>query len=89
MDHIDLTGWEIPDGIAPQDCVSVVRGQGRFIERLVVEVPGERFDVSDIRIGGVAIAFGGQIAECIYGQACRRGRRPAHDEQSDARPATG
>jgi hypothetical protein len=65
MDHIDLTGWEIPDGIAPQDCVRVVRGQGRFIERLVVEVPGERFDVSDIRIGGVAIAFGGQIAECI------------------------
>jgi hypothetical protein len=65
MDHIDLTGWEIPGGIAPQDCVQIVRGQPRLIERFVVEVPGGEFDVSDIRIGGFPIAFGGQIAECI------------------------
>lgn len=65
MDHIDLTGWEIPGGIAPQDCVRIVRGQGRFIERLVVEIPEDKFDVSDIRIGGITVAFGGQIAECI------------------------
>jgi len=65
MDHIDLTGWEIPGGIAPRDCVQVVRGQPRLIERLVVEIPDARFDVSDIRIGGFPVAFGGQIAECI------------------------
>jgi hypothetical protein len=65
MDHIDLTGWEVPGGIAPQDCVRVIRGQPRLIERLVVEVPSGEFDLSDIRIGGVPIVFGGQIAECI------------------------
>ncbi len=65
MDHIDLTGWELPGGIAPQDCIRVVRGQSRLIERLVVEVPGGEFDISDLRIGGFPVIFGGQIAECI------------------------
>jgi hypothetical protein len=65
MDHIDLAGWEIPGAIAPQECVKVVRGQAKFIERLVVEVPGGEFDVSDIRIAGKPIVYGGQIAECI------------------------
>lgn len=65
MDHIDVTGWETPGGIAPRDCVRIVRGQPRLIERLVVEVPGGEFKVSDIRIGGVPITYGGQIAECI------------------------
>ncbi|MFM0336859.1 hypothetical protein [Paraburkholderia fungorum] len=65
MDHIDLTGWEVSGAIAPEACVKVVRGQARFIERLVVEVPGGEFDVSDIRIAGEPIVHGGQIAECI------------------------
>jgi hypothetical protein len=65
MDHVDLTGWEFPGGMAASDCVTIVRGQPRLIERLVVEVPGGEFTVSDIRIGGVPIDFGGQIAECI------------------------
>ena len=65
MDHIDLTGWEVPAGVAAQDCVRIVRGQDRLIERLVVEAPDDSFAVSDIRIAGVPIAFGGQIAECI------------------------
>jgi hypothetical protein len=65
MDHIDVSGWEVPGGLSPADCVRVVRGQGRMIERLVVEVPTDEFDVSDILIGGVPIAFGGHIAECI------------------------
>lgn len=65
MDHIDLAGWEVPGGIAATDCVRVVRGQDRLIERLVVEVPTDEFDISDIRIGGFPVIFGGQIAECI------------------------
>src|ERR1051325_813020 len=41
MDHIDLTGWEVPDGIAASDCIRIVRGRPGLIERLVVEVPSE------------------------------------------------
>jgi hypothetical protein len=51
-----------------EECVRVVRGEPRkrLIERLVVEVPrASGFTVSDLAIGGVPIAFGGQIAECI------------------------
>jgi hypothetical protein len=65
MDHVDLSGWETPGGLAPEECVCVVRGQPRLIERLVVEVPGGEFSVSDIRIGGTPVVFGGQLAECI------------------------
>jgi hypothetical protein len=65
MDHIDLAGWEFPGGMSMDDCVKVVRGQPHLIERLVVEVPGDEFTVSDITIGGVPITYGGQIAECI------------------------
>jgi hypothetical protein len=65
MDHIDLAGWHVPGGLSPQDCVRVIRGRERMIERLVVEVPTGEFDVSDITIGGIPIGYGGQIAECI------------------------
>lgn len=66
MDHIDLSGWETPDHSEAQRYVTIARGLPGMIERLVVEVPLERgFTVSDIRIGGVPIAYGGQIAECI------------------------
>jgi hypothetical protein len=65
MDHIDLAGWQTPGGVSPSDCVRVVRGQPDAIERLVVQFPTDEFDVSDIRIGGVPIRYGGQIAECI------------------------
>ena len=47
------------------DCVRIVRGRDRSIERLVVEVPTDEFDVSHIRIAGEPIVSGGQIAECI------------------------
>jgi hypothetical protein len=68
MDHIDLTGWSAPKGVEVEECVRVVRGDvsRRMIERLVVEVPhASGFTVSDLNIGGVPIAFGGHIAECI------------------------
>lgn len=66
MDHIDLTGWAAPDGIKVADCVKVVRGTARMIERLMVELPaGTGRTVSDLTIGGEPIVHGGQIAECI------------------------
>lgn len=66
MDDIDLTGWELPDGIAPPECIRIVRGEPGRIERLVVEVPPETGrSLSDLMIGGVPLRWGGQIAECI------------------------
>lgn len=66
MDHIDLSGWEAPDGGPVTDLVRIVRGLPGMIERLEVEVPSERgFSISDLRIGGASVLYGGQIAQCI------------------------
>jgi hypothetical protein len=66
MDHIDLSGWQAPDGGGVADCIHMVRGVPGMIERMAVEVPSSRgFAVSDLRIAGVPIRYGGQIAECI------------------------
>jgi hypothetical protein len=66
MDHIDLAGWEAPDGKGVSDCVRVLRGTPDLIERMVVEVPkGRNFTVGDLTIAGEPIQFGGQVAECI------------------------
>jgi hypothetical protein len=66
MDHIDLAGWEAPEGIEVWECVRIVRGAPGMIERLVVEVPSKSdFTVGDLTIGGETIEHGGQIAECI------------------------
>lgn len=66
MDHVDVVGWSAPDGSDVSECVRVVRGGPGMIERLIVEVPAERgFTVGDLKIGGVPVNYGGQIAECI------------------------
>lgn len=66
MDHIDLAGWSAPDGVDLAACVRIVRGSPGSIERLVLEVPPpSSFTVSDLKIGGVPILYGGQLAECI------------------------
>jgi len=66
MDHIDLSGWKAPKGVEIEECVRVVRGRPKMIERLVVEVPANSgFTVGDLKIAGVPIDHGGQIAECI------------------------
>jgi hypothetical protein len=65
MDHIDLMGWEVPGADPASDWVTVARGAPNAIERLVIQSPSDEFDVSDIRIGGVPVRYGGQIAECI------------------------
>jgi hypothetical protein len=66
MDHIDLSGWQVPDGQGVSDCVRVVRGLPGMVERMVVEVPAERgFDLGALTIAGSPLRYGGQIAECI------------------------
>ena len=65
MDHLDMTGWTVPDG-SPVDptWLRILRGQPGLIERAVFEVP-ERFGftVSDVSIGGVPITLGGHLGE--------------------------
>jgi hypothetical protein len=56
MDHIDLSGWEVPDGKGVEDCVRIMRGTPDMIENMVVEVPAKRnFTVGDITINGTPI----------------------------------
>jgi len=69
---IDLTGFSKPDGtpITPA-YFTITRGSVGQGLRAIFAVPpgetanGEKFTVSDIAIGGVKIAFGGQIAKHI------------------------
>ncbi|MDB5384813.1 MAG: hypothetical protein JWM11_459 [Planctomycetaceae bacterium] len=66
MDHIDLSGWEAPDGGNVSDFVRIVRGTPGMIERMVIEAPpGRHLDVGDLSIAGTPIRFGGQVAECV------------------------
>jgi hypothetical protein len=65
MDHLELTGWTKPDGSPVEpEYFRILRGRPGLIERAVFEVPeDEGFTVSDVRIGGVPISFGGQLAQ--------------------------
>jgi hypothetical protein len=67
--HLDMSGFTKPDGspIEPE-YFQVLRGDAGLglIERALFEVPAEEgFTVSDVRIGGVPIQRGSQIAEHI------------------------
>ena len=69
---IDLTGFKKPDGTPiTADYFRITRGSAGQGLRGIFEVPagqtsgGHPFTVSDITIGGVKIAFGGQIAKRI------------------------
>ncbi len=69
MHHLDMSGFTKPDGspIEPEyfQTLRGDAGQG-LIEHAVFEVPaGEGFTISDLRIGGVPIQRGSQIAEHI------------------------
>ena len=62
----DDTGWERPDGKPVGDHWRIVRGTPGAALRLEYEVPAsEGYAVSDIRIGGRPIRWGGQLAEHI------------------------
>jgi hypothetical protein len=71
-------GWVTPDGTPAVQFWTPVRGAVGMTARAVFEVPSAKgYTVGDIKIGGQAIEFGGQIAEHIdvklTGIACRPG----------------
>jgi hypothetical protein len=69
MHHMDVAGITTPHGEPiTEQYFRVLRGREAAgqIERAVFEVPrGETFNVSDLRIGGIPIRYGGQLAERI------------------------
>src|SRR5437899_2533976 len=78
IDRVNTVGWTTPDNTAASSFWSVVRGVPGMCLRAVFEVPVSKgYTVSDIRIGGQPILFGGQIAEHITmkltGIGCRVG----------------
>jgi hypothetical protein len=79
IDVLDTTGWKTPTTTPASRYWKSVRGAAGMTVRAVFEVPpSEGFTVSDIKIGGQFIEFGGQIAENITvkltGLACRKGQ---------------
>jgi hypothetical protein len=62
----DDTGWTKPDGSPVGNYWRIVRGNPGAALRLEYEVPAsEGFMVSDIRIGGRPIRYGGHLAEHV------------------------
>jgi hypothetical protein len=78
IDSLNTTGWTTPDGTPASTFWTIVRGSPGAGLRARFEVPASKnYTVSDIRIAGVPIQFGGQIAEHIQmkltGVGCRVG----------------
>ncbi len=78
ISSLNTTGWVTPDGTPASTFWTIVRGTAGLGLRGVFQVPASKgYTVSDIKIGGVPIRFGGQIAEHILmkltGVACRIG----------------
>lgn len=66
FESISFSGWDVPDGVAPEDCWTYTRGADGRAVRGVLEAPeGASFVVGDIRINGKDIRFGGQVADGI------------------------
>ncbi len=63
---LSVVGWQTPDGSDPYSYWKVTRGTAEKSLRAVYEIPNDKgFTVSDIKINGKAIMFGGQIADFI------------------------
>ena len=78
IDSLETAGWITPDGTPAIQFWTTVRGAADMAVRAVFEVPTTAgYTVSDIKIGGQSIEFGGQIAEHVSikltGIACRQG----------------
>lgn len=92
IDRIDLSDFELPDGVAAGDLVRIARGSEGHMLRLIVEAPaGSGLTLNDVRIGGNRIRFGSQIAEKVNVRISGLARRvsehaPAY--RCDNRPAT-
>jgi hypothetical protein len=73
MTSLDTRGWTTPDGTDPQSFWTVLKGhvdkdpRRSMIVRAQYAVPtSKKYTVSNIKIGGVPISFGGQIAENVH-----------------------
>jgi hypothetical protein len=72
MASLDTTGWTTPDGTDPQTFWKVTRGSsvGDESKNMIVHAelsvpPGKGYQLSDIKIAGTQLAYGGQIAARI------------------------
>lgn len=66
IDSIDLTGFEVPDNVDPNDLLTVVRGDDDNMLRVVFQAPkNANYELGDVKIDGTNIQFGGQIAEKV------------------------
>ena len=94
IDSLNTTGWVTPDGTPAASFWTIVRGAPGSGLRAVFQVPASKgYTISDIKIGGVAINFGGQIAEHILmkltGVACRIGASHNTPKNCIATPPPG
>ena len=64
ISKLDTAGWVTPDGSDPQALFKITRGNPGVRARF--EVPANKFKISQIKIGGEAIKFAGQVAEHIF-----------------------
>jgi hypothetical protein len=66
IDHLDDTSFRLPDGSMTTGWFQVLRGTaGHTLRAVFAPPPGSPFTVSDVKIGGTAVHFGGQIAQKI------------------------
>ena len=66
IDHINDTSFRLPDGSPTTGWFQIVRGTAGHTLRAVFAPPaGSTFTVSDVKIGGTPVKFGGQIAQNI------------------------
>lgn len=66
LDGLSTAGWSTPDGADPQSFWRVTRGSKELTLRAVYEVTaGHDYLVGDIKINGLPIEFGAQIADHI------------------------
>lgn len=64
ISKLDTSGWTTPDGSDPQTLFRKTRGTPAVRARF--EVPGGKFKISDVKIGGEPIRFAGQVAEHVF-----------------------
>lgn len=66
IDHLDDAGFRLPDGSKTTGWFQILRGTPGHTLRAVFAPPaGSTFTVSDVKIGGTPVNFGGQIAQNI------------------------
>jgi hypothetical protein len=66
IDEVDFTRFAALNGFRPQDIMKVVRGDSEHMMRIIFEAPpGSNFTLSDVKIDGENILFGGQIAQTL------------------------